>query len=71
MSELKKYFHRKRLNVKRSYISNKMDRAIRMSKSMLEQKYRKKYGRKRILTYQATTDAVGDRIIELIQNGKW
>jgi len=71
MSELKKYFHKKRINIKRVYIANKLDRAIRMSKSMLEQRYKGKYGKRRSLTYQATTDAVGDRIIELMQNGKW
>ena len=71
MSQLKKYFHKKRINVKRTYISNKLDRAIRMSKSILEQRYKRRYGKRRGLTYQATSDAVGDRIIELMQNGKW
>jgi len=71
MSELKKYFHKKRISIKRTYISNKLDRAIRISKAMLEQNYKKKYGKKSVLTYQATSEAVGDRIIELIQDGKW
>jgi len=71
MSELKKYFHKKRINIKRVYISNKLDRAIRVSKSMLEQTFKKKFGKRGVLTYQATSDAVGDRIIELIQDGKW
>ena len=71
MSQLKKYFQSKRIGIKRKYISNKLDKAIIISQKMLQDRYKKKYGKRRVLTYQATTSAVGDRIIELIQNGKW
>jgi len=71
MSELKKYFNKKRIPVKRSYISSKLDLAIRKSGLMLEQKYRVKFKRRGNITYQSASEAVGDRIIELIQDGKW
>lgn len=71
MSELKKYFHRKRIPVKRVLIANKLDRAIRTSQSLLEMKYARKYGKRKNLTYQAASEAVGERIIELIQDGRW
>ena len=71
MTELKKYFHKKRLPVRRSYISTKLDLAIKKSGLMLEQKYKLKYKKKRNITYQSASEAVGDRIIELIQDGRW
>lgn len=71
MSELKKYFHSKRISISRSYISKKLDFEIRKTKEILEQRYKNKYGRKAKLTYQSASDAVADRIKELRYSGKW
>jgi len=71
MSQLKKYFQKKRINIKRVYVANKLDREVKIAKSILQDRYKRKYGKRRILTYQATTDAVADRIKELRQNGIW
>lgn len=71
MSEILKYFHRKKLRVCRSYIDSKLDYEIRKTKELLEARYKKKYGKKNTMTYQSSSEAVADRIRELRQNGKW
>jgi hypothetical protein len=65
------YFRRKNIRVKRAYISSALDMEIRKTKELLEQRFKRKYGGKGCLSYQASTQAVADRIRELRQNGTW
>jgi len=71
MSELRKYFQKKNLRVSRGYISKKLDFEIRKTKELLEKRYKAKYGKRKNMTYQASSEAVADRIRELRYNGKW
>lgn len=71
MSQLKAYFHKKRISNTRGYISKKLDFEIRKTQSILEKRYKAKYGKRNKLTYQAASEAVADRIRELRYSGKW
>jgi len=71
MSQLKKYFQKKNLTVRRIYVSYKLYRVIILSKKMMEERYKKKYGKRKTLTFQSASEAVGDRCMEVIQSGKW
>jgi len=71
MIQLLKYFHRKRIKIKRSYISSKLDYEIRKTQEILESRYKTKYKKRGTITYQSASEAVADRIKELRQNGEW
>jgi hypothetical protein len=71
MSQLKKYFHIKRISVQRDYIPAKGVRIKNTVKKMLQDQYKRKYKKKRCITNQATYLAIFDRVEELLQDGKF
>jgi len=71
MSELKKYFHRKNMPIMREYMPSKYVRVRNRVKLILEERYKRKYGKKRKITNQAVNEAITDRITELLLNGRF
>jgi hypothetical protein len=71
MSQLKKYFHLKGIMTRRDYIPSKGVRIKNNVKRMLEERYKRKFGKRKPLTNQATYLAIFDRVEELLQDGKF
>lgn len=71
MSELKKYFHRKNMPIIREYMPSKYLKVRNRVKKILEDRYSRKYRKKRKITNQAVNEAISDRITELLQNGRF
>jgi len=71
MTQLKKYFHRKNLPIVREYMPSKYLKVRNRVKSILEDRYKRKYGKRRKITNQAVNEAISDRITELLQNGRF